>query len=396
MYKMIKSNCFRNRNTGHRSCISIFLSVILILGFLLQLSPSANALHVSAAVEDADAVKDAQQGDKVLFKGDNFIVKFEILAKWNTAYNANVTIENTGKNTIHDWAIIFYSNDDITNLWNGKIAKKQNGLYLIDNATWNMDIRAGQSVSFGFTANYTDNIEMPPSYAMSSCRADVEEDDYTVDYILYSNSGNQINSAIHIKNNTKEVIEDWELEFDFDAEGAYKTKDGLNVQGYILNDKGEIMAGTKAVKNDVYQETTLKGGAMDLPTTNIKLWIDPNNGKYLGKYDDYEIKEDGTIYGKADGGKRKVPLYKVAQASFHNKNGLYEIKDNQYIETPESGRPVMGRAEVRSGLIELSNAGFKDNINSFQLAKVQMELANKLISSNKELLQEALRLVGSS
>lgn len=218
MNKLIKSNCFKNRNTGHRSCISIFLSVILILGLLLQLSPSANALHVSAAVEDVATVKDAQQGDKVLFKGDNFIVKFEILAKWNTAYNANITIENTGKNTIHDWAIIFYSNDDITNLWNGKIAKKQNGLYLIDNATWNMDIRAGQSVGFGFTANYTDNIVMPPSYAMSSCRADVEADDYTVDYILYSNSGNQINSAIHIKNNTKEVIEDWELEFDFDAE----------------------------------------------------------------------------------------------------------------------------------------------------------------------------------
>ncbi|MBR1908291.1 flagellar hook basal-body protein [bacterium] len=199
-----------------------------------------------------------------------------------------------------------------------------------------------------------------------------------------------------IKNNDGKTIYTRHGEFEFDSEGAYKTKDGLNVQGYILNDKGEIMAGTKAIKNDVYQETTLKGGAMDLPTTNIKLWIDPNNGKYLGKYDDYEIKEDGTIYGKADGGKRKVPLYKVAQASFHNKNGLYEIKDHQYIETAESGKPVMGRAEVRSGLLELSNAGFKDNINSFQLAKVQMELANKLISSNKELLQEALRLVGSS
>ena len=66
MNKLIKSNCFKNRNTGHRSCISIFLSVILILGLLLQLSPSANALHVSAAVEDVATVKDAQQGDKVL------------------------------------------------------------------------------------------------------------------------------------------------------------------------------------------------------------------------------------------------------------------------------------------------------------------------------------------
>ena len=184
-------------------------------------------------------------------------------------------------------------------------------------------------------------------------------------------------------------------EFDFNNEGVYTNKDGNTVQGYILNDKGEIMAGTKSLSADLYEETITKGGALDVPTTNIKLWIDPNNGKYLGKYDDYEIKNDGTIYGKADGGKKRVPLYKIATMSFHNKNGLYEVKDGQYIETEESGRPVLGRNEIRSGLLELSNVGFKDNIANYQQAKVQMELANKLISSQKELLQEAMRLVSS-
>ena len=184
-------------------------------------------------------------------------------------------------------------------------------------------------------------------------------------------------------------------EFDFNSEGVYTNKDGNTVQGYILNDKGEIMAGTKSLSADLYEETITKGGALDVPTTNIKLWIDPNNGKYLGKYDDYEIKNDGTIYGKADGGKKRVPLYKIATMSFHNKTGLYEVKDGQYIETEESGRPVLGRNEIRSGLLELSNVGFKDNIANYQQAKVQMELANKLISSQKELLQEAMRLVSS-
>ena len=64
------------------------------------------------------------------------------------------------------------------------------------------------------------------------------------------------------------------------------------------------MSGTKSISADLYEETALKGGAMSIPTTNIKLWIDPNNGKFLGKYDEYEIKNDGTIYGKADGGHR--------------------------------------------------------------------------------------------
>jgi len=184
-------------------------------------------------------------------------------------------------------------------------------------------------------------------------------------------------------------------EFTFDKEGVYKNKDGNTVQGYILNDKGEIMQGTSSLNADLYQQTSLNGGAMNIPTTNIKMWIDPNNGKYLGKYDDYEIKGDGVLYGKADKGQKVVPLYKVANMNFHNPAGLYEIKNGQFITTEESGSPVMGRGEIRSGLLELSNVDFKGNIAYFQQAKVQMELTNKLISSNKQLLEEALKLVGS-
>jgi len=80
--------------------------------------------------------------------------------------------------------------------------------------------------------------------------------------------------------------------------------------------------------------------------------------------------------------------------NFQNPAGLYEIKEGQLIETSDSGSPVMGSAEIRSGLLELSNVDFKGNIAYFQQAKVQMELTNKLISSNKSLLEETLKLVG--
>jgi len=184
-------------------------------------------------------------------------------------------------------------------------------------------------------------------------------------------------------------------EFTFDKEGVYRAKNGNTVQGYILNDKGEIMQGTKTITADLYQETAFKGGSLDIPTTNIKMWIDPNNGKYLGKYDDYEIKEDGTIYGKADGGKRTVPLYRITTRNFHNAPALYEFKEGYFIETEESGKPVLGSGEIRSGLIEMSNADFKANISYFQMAKLQMEISNKLVSTTKDLVEEALRLVGN-
>ena len=184
-------------------------------------------------------------------------------------------------------------------------------------------------------------------------------------------------------------------EFKFDAEGIYRSKEGLAVQGYILNDKGEIMQGAKALNAAQFEETALNGGIADIPTTNIKLWIDPNNGKYLGKYDEFEFKGDGILYGKADSGKVVVPLFKVAIMNFHNPEGLFEVAQSRFMETEDSGKPVIGRGEVRGGLLEMSNTDFSANISYFQQAKLQMTIANKLVSTNKQLLEDAINLLGT-
>ena len=184
-------------------------------------------------------------------------------------------------------------------------------------------------------------------------------------------------------------------EFKFDGEGVYRSTDGQAVQGYILNDKGEIMNGAKPVDADSFVDTAFDGGAASVPTTNIKLWIDPSNGKYLGKYEEFEFKEDGILYGKADGGKVKTPLYKVAVINFHNPQKLFEVTSGQYIETEESGRPVVGRGEVRGGLLELSNVDFDNNTTFYQQANLQLDIANQMIKSYKELLQSAIDLMSS-
>lgn len=185
-------------------------------------------------------------------------------------------------------------------------------------------------------------------------------------------------------------------EFTFDSEGVYKSHDGQAVQGYILNDKGEIMNGAKPVDADSFVDSPFDGGAASIPTTNIKLWIDPSNGKYLGKYEEFEFKDDGILYGKADSGKVVTPLYKVAVINFHSPQKLHQVADGQFIETEESGRPVVGRGEVRGGLIELSNVDFNANITYYQQAQQQLELANQLVKSHKQLLANAINLMGES
>ena len=181
-------------------------------------------------------------------------------------------------------------------------------------------------------------------------------------------------------------------DFKFDGEGYYVSPDGSKVQGYILNDKGEIMSGTRKSAAD-YDSTLAGGGAMSTPTTEIKLWIDPDNGKFLGKYDEYEIKSDGIIYGKANNGKDCTPLYKIAVMNFHNPQELFEYKQGQYLETEYSGRPVIGKGEIQSGKLELSNIDFKANATYWKQANNQLEISNKLISSYKQLISDALQIL---
>jgi len=182
-------------------------------------------------------------------------------------------------------------------------------------------------------------------------------------------------------------------DFSFDAEGYYKTTDGKRVQGYILDSNGQVMAPNTSNNNDPYSATSKAGGPDMVPTTDIKMWLDPANGKYLGKYDEWEVKEDGVLYGKSADGKLKVPLYKVAVMNFNNPQGLQQVALGEYIETKDSGKPVIGKGEIRSDLIESSNVDYGANIVYYKQAKMQMEIANKLIATNKQLLEETLRIL---
>ena len=138
------------------------------------------------------------------------------------------------------------------------------------------------------------------------------------------------------------------------------------------------MSGVKTLNENEFNETLANGGAKAIPTTEIKMWIDPDNGKYLGKYEEFEIKGDGILYGKSNNGKDTTPLYKLAVMNFHNPQGLFKIKDGQFVETEESGKPVIGRGEIRSGLLELSNTDFQANLTHYQEAGLQMKITDGL------------------
>jgi flagellar basal body rod protein FlgG len=76
-----------------------------------------------------------------------------------------------------------------------------------------------------------------------------------------------------------------------------------------------------------------------------------------------------------------------------NPGGLSEPEDQLFSPTTLSGEPIAGSGEVRSGLLEKSNVDTSQMVGYFQQAKLMMDISSKLISTNKTLLEESLRLI---
>lgn len=183
-------------------------------------------------------------------------------------------------------------------------------------------------------------------------------------------------------------------DFDFNSEGTLVNTLGYAVQGYLLGEDGAMIntgdsENTPAGNNPNHSA----GGTGHMPTTEINLWVDPSNGKFFGKYDEYKVLSNGTVVGISGKGKTKTPLYKIAMVNFINPGALAQPEDHMFEPTALSGEPVEGSGEIRSGLLEASNVKMREQVGYLQQAKLQLDVTSKLISTNKNLLEEALRLI---
>jgi flagellar hook protein FlgE len=186
-------------------------------------------------------------------------------------------------------------------------------------------------------------------------------------------------------------------DFKFSAEGTLVNEAGYKLQGYLLGEDGKVIdtmdAEQSTAINPALNPPHSKGGPGHIPTTEINLWVDPSNGKYFGKYDEYKVKADGTVMGIANNGKVTTPLYKIALANFTNPGGLAQPEDNFFVPTIYSGEPLEGDGEIRSGYLEKSTTDGKEQAQALQMAKNLIDISNKIIQSNKGILDETLRLL---
>lgn len=148
-----------------KKMVKRIIVVFCIIAQLITLCPDAIVVRAERADEETG----------YFFQGDRFEVEFHVDGKWNNGYNANITITNISNDVIEDWALLYVFEDEIKNLWNGKQIENEHSVTMIKNAEWNQDIKPGQKVNFGFTAEYEDKVHIPKSYCLSTCRQKVSE-----------------------------------------------------------------------------------------------------------------------------------------------------------------------------------------------------------------------------
>ena len=145
---------------------------------------------------------------------DGYKVEYSVMNEWDKNQNIGITITNTGTETIENWAIKYDASGEISNLWNGKINKKDGTSYIIENAGYNSDIKPNQTVNFGYQLT-SEKPAVPSSYSFCMKRVPKTEG-YTVTFSETGGYGSDVTGNITITNTTDKPIKAWELTFESD------------------------------------------------------------------------------------------------------------------------------------------------------------------------------------
>lgn len=171
----------------------------------------------SEETKQDDKKDETQTTNEYVYETEGYKVLLKIDSAWDDGFNATVTLSNTGEQKIEDWYLTFELPNKILNIWNAAIVEDSHGCYTIKNASWNQDIPAGGSVSFGFTAQGKLQ-DVPVYYGLPGRSIKLNEDAYSVEYVITEDWVDGFTGKVIIKNNSDKVLEDWYLEFDFNNE----------------------------------------------------------------------------------------------------------------------------------------------------------------------------------
>lgn len=149
---------------------------------------------------------------RTIYNYDGYSVDYNVTNEWDGAQTVELTVSNTGTDSILNWALRYDAEGEISNLWNADLYEQNGDEYVIKNVGWNFEIAPNQSITYGYTLNGSE-LPLPDNFEIYSKRVD-KTDGYDVQYNITKSWDTGVEGNIVITNISAAPIEAWTLSFD--------------------------------------------------------------------------------------------------------------------------------------------------------------------------------------
>lgn len=175
----------------------------------------------------------------------------------------------------------------------------------------------------------------------------------------------------------------------------FNTNGSLNLDaGNARNFQVTVPVGADAGGN---QTVTLNFNDTTQFGTNFTVAHQEQDGNGSGKLAGFAVGRDGSLMARYTNG-LSVNKGRVALANFTNPQGLQPVGNNQWIETPDSGAPLVGSpgtgtlGEIQSGALESSNVDLTQELVNMITAQRVYQANAQTVRTHDQLLQTIVNL----
>jgi len=192
----------------NKRLISGLLSAVMAINVITILPANAFALGTESKV----------------YEKDGYTVTYQVGSEWDGNRSVEVSIKNTGEESILNWALKYNVGGEVYNLWNSKVYDSSEEYTIIKNNGYNYEIEPGQSANYGYIVKGEETV-IPEDIELCSRRIHVKSG-YEIDFNVTSDWYTGFNGEISITNVSDEPIEAWTLSFDsnFDINNIWNAK----------------------------------------------------------------------------------------------------------------------------------------------------------------------------
>jgi flagellar hook protein FlgE len=145
------------------------------------------------------------------------------------------------------------------------------------------------------------------------------------------------------------------------------------------------------------QKMSVHLGSVTQYGSNFGVTSSTQDGYASGRLSGFSIDPQGMIQGRYTNGKTQV-MGQMAVASFTNSQGLKPIGDNQWVESPESGSPIVGKPGsgtmgiLQSSAVEESNVDLTQELVNMITAQRFYQANAQTIKTEDQIMQTLVNL----